>query len=141
MCKSIFIFGKYELNGGLSFQLNYESVPEGLAGTSSIQSSFIRTLLDENNLEIGTIKFINNNEIVLTNPSQYYIIEKITIHLNSNSTIYANNYFAAKQQSYNIGDKMIIPITSCTGKYVGKKGYIVIDVTENTRYVAIRLDN
>lgn len=141
MCKSIFIFGKYELNNGLSFQLNYESVPEGLTGTSLVQSSFIRTLLDENNLEIGTIKFINNNEIVLTNPSQYYIIENITIHLTSNSTIYANNYFAAKQQSYNVGDKMIIPITSCTGNYVGKKGYIVIDVYENTRYVAIRLDN
>ena len=142
MCNSIFIFGKYELTGGLSFELNYQTVPEGLSGVSLTQSGYIIPLLDAcDNSEIGTVRFINNTESVLTYPSQYYIIENITINLNINGTLYGNNYFSAKQESYNVGDKIIIPITSCTGTIVGKKGYIVIDVTEDTRYVTIRLDN
>jgi len=142
MSKSIIIFGKYELTGGLSFELNYQSIPEGLAGVTTTQSSYTIPLLDVyNNSEIGTIKFINNTENVLTYPSQYYIIENITINLNINGTVYGNNYFSANQESYNVGDKIIIPITSCTGIFVGKQGYIVIDVTKDTRYVTIRLDD
>ena len=142
MCNDILIFGKYELNDGTTFELNYQSVPEGLVGTSVIQISYIIPFLNINdNSQIGTIRFINNTQSILTYPSQYNIIENITINLDANNSIFANNYFSAKQESYNTGDKLIIPTTSCIGDYVGKKGYIVIDTTENTRYVTIRLSD
>jgi hypothetical protein len=142
MCNDILIFGKYELNDGTTFELNYQSVPEGLAGTSETQKSYIIPFLNiYDNSQIGTIRFINNTQSILTFPSQYNIIENITINLDANNSIFANNYFSAMQESYNTGDKIIIPTTSCIGDYVGKKGYIVIDATENTRYVTIRLSN
>ena len=142
MCNDIFIFGKYELNDGTTFELNYQSVPQGLSGTYVTQNNYIIPFLSVyDNSQIGTIRFINNTQNVLIYPSQYNIIENITINLYTNSTIFCNNYFEAKQQSYNAGDKLIIPITSCIGNYVGKKGYIVIDASENTRYVTISLSN
>jgi hypothetical protein len=142
MCNELFIFSTYELNGGIHFALNYESVPSGLIGTSLTQDSYIIPLInDVDNLEIGKIQFVNTTEYVLTNPPQYYMVEYITIRLNNNNTsIYATNYFISDYQHYPTGDKIIIPIISCTGDFVGKTGYIVIDARENIRNVTIRID-
>lgn len=138
----IFIYANYELNSGLSFELNYNSVPSGILGTSLTQKGFIIPLINSiDNLEIGKIEFINNVQFVSTYPAQYNIIEYITIRLNNNSSIFATNYFSANENNYTTGDKIIMEIVSCTGDYIGNKGYIVIDVYENRRDVTIRIDS
>ena len=142
MHNSLYIFSNYKLNSGLTFQLNYQSVPSGFVGTSLTQNGYILPLLsDENNSEIGKMEFINTVEQIITYPAQYFIVESITIRFSNNTAIFASNYFTANNNHYNVGDKLIIPIISCTGDYVGKTGYIVIDVNEETRYVTIRLDD
>jgi len=143
MCDDLLILGKYDDSSGSVFILNYNSIPEGLSGTELSQVYYNVPLLSVyDNSEIGTVKFIDNTETTLTNPKKYSIIENITININNYGTVYGNNYFVNEgSYDYNIGDKLIIPITSCTGTFVGKKGYIVIDVTKDTRYITIRLDN
>jgi len=138
----IFIYANYELNGGITFELNYNSVPNGLLGTSLTQNGYIIPFINSiDNLEIGKIEFINNTQFVSTYPTQYNIIEYITIRLNNNSSIFATNYFSANENHYTVGDKIIMEIISCTGEYIGNKGYIVIDVHENRRDVTIRIDS
>jgi len=38
------------------------------------------------------------------------------------------------------GSKIIYPTTSCTGRFIGKSGYIVVDVGDNRRDVTIVLN-
>ena len=142
MCNELLILGKYDHNNGIVFGLNYKSIPEGLTGVSVNQIYYdVQLLSVYDNSKIGTIKFIDTIQKEVTNEKTYYVIENITINIDLGGTIYANNYYSGKSYSYTPGDKIIIPITSCTGNFVGKKGYIVIDVTENIRYVTIRLDD
>jgi hypothetical protein len=141
MHNSLYIFSNYELNSGLTFQLNYQSIPSGFVGTSLTQNGYILPLLNnKDNSEIGKIEFINTVEQITTYPAQYFIVESITIRFNNNSAIFASNYFTANNNHYNVGDKIIIPIISCTGDYLGKTGYIVIDVNKDIRNVTVRLD-
>lgn len=131
-------FTEYFINKGIELTLNYDS---DISGSFVTQTYDNFPLIDyQNNIEIGQIQFVNTNESITTNPIEYNITESITIQFKDGSAIFASNFYKSNNQFYNVGDKIIIPIISCTGNFVGRSGYIVIDVYVDKRNVTISID-
>ena len=138
MSVSIYKYNKDEFT---SFGTNYTSIPPGLVGITVSESVDIAPLLDMDDNTIGKIQFNSIVNTTVTYPSISNVTENIAIILNEGTTIFTiNNYTGMDGSCYEPGDKFILPIISCTGKDVTKKGYVVIDVFENTRNVYVKLE-
>ena len=68
------------------------------------------------------------------------ISEEIILEFNDGSSIFAVNQYKSNTGFYVDGEKYILPIVSCTGNIVTKKGYIVIDVIGDKRNVTVKLE-
>lgn len=93
--------------------------------------------------KIGSIQFNNiNYRKKECDHSLYEITENISIQFDdcNQTQIFAENFYRSKNDYYEDGSKQIMQIISCTGDFLGKKGFIVIDVTENKRIVYIKFD-
>jgi hypothetical protein len=93
--------------------------------------------------KIGTIQFNNieyNKKICHDN--LYDVTENISIQFDDTdgTQIFAENFYRSNTNYYKDGDKHIIKIISCTGDFLGKTGFIVIDVSKNKRLVYIKFD-
>lgn len=137
----VYFFLHYNNKHNIEYILNYNN---NLLGSNCTQIYNISPLLNENEENNGEINFINTNKSLITFPPQYKVIENITINIKNKcqceTTIYASNYYESETSYYPNGSKQIIPIISCTGEYVGRTGYIVIDADGSNRNVTIRLD-
>lgn len=112
---------------------------------SSVEQTIIRIpLYNECSCKkIGKIQFNNieyNKKICHGN--LYDVTENISIQFDdTNSTqIFAENFYRSNTNYYKDGDKYIMKIISCTGDFLGKSGFIVIDVIKNKRFVYIKFD-
>lgn len=132
-------FYNYNINDLISFTNKYSSNPPGLTGTSVNSSVDIGSLLDNANKEVGKIQFNNINIQSITFPPLYNISEEIILELNDGSSIFAVNQYKSNTGFYVDGEKYILPIISCTGSIVTKKGYIVIDVIGDKRNITVKL--
>lgn len=141
MVNPIYFFLHYNYENIVSYSINYQN-KDNMIGTNAIQTFDAIPLFDEYEENVGTINFINTNKSITTFPPQYKVIENITININHNieTTIFASNYYESQTEYYPNGSKQIIPIISCTGDYVGRSGYVVIDVIGVNRNVTIRID-
>lgn len=138
-CDNIYFYN-YNSNNFTSFTNQYSSNPPGLSGVSINSTVDIAPLFDNANNQVGEIQFNNINIQYLTYPSLYNISEELIIQLNDGSSIFALNQYKTSTGFYVDGYKYIIPIVSCTGNIVTKKGYVVIDVVGDQRNVAIKLE-
>jgi hypothetical protein len=139
MCNTILFLNYYRSN--LSTYINqYTSYPPGRVGISVVSNVNIGELFNNFNENIGKIQFNNIDISTLTYPPLYDISEEIIIKLNDGSSIFALYNYKSNDSYYENGQKYIIPIVSCTGNFVGKKGYIVIDIVDDIRYITISLD-
>ena len=138
-CEYIYFYN-YNKNDLTSFTNQYSSNPSGLTGTTVNSSVDIGPLFDNNNKEVGKIQFNNTNIQSITFPSLYNISEEIIIELNDGSSIFALNQYKSNTGFYVDGEKYILPIVSCTGNIVTKKGYVVIDVIGNKRNITVKLE-
>jgi hypothetical protein len=138
-CDNIYFYN-YNKNDFISFTNKYSSNPPGLTGTSVNSTVDIAPLFDNNNQQVGKIQFNNINIQTITFPPLYNISEEIIIELNGGSSIFAVNQYKSNSGFYVDGDKYILPIVSCTGSIVTKRGYVVIDVIGDKRNVAIKLE-
>lgn len=137
----IYFFLHYNTKNNIEYILNYNN---NFIGSNSSQSYNIYELFNECGENNGRINFVNTNNSLTTFPPQYKVIENITINIKNNcneeTTIYGSNYYESETSYYPDGSKQIIPIISCTGEYVGRTGYIVIDANGSNRNITIRLD-
>jgi hypothetical protein len=139
MCNTILFFN-YNRNNFISFTNKYESNPPGRVGVSVTSNVYNGELSNNFNESVGKIQFNNIDINTLTYPSLYDVTEEIIIKLNDGSCIFALNNYKSENDSYVDGQKYIMPIVSCIGKFVGKKGYMVIDVVGDIRYITISLE-
>lgn len=137
-CEYIYFYN-YNKNDFTSFTNQYSSNPPGLTGKSVNSTVDISPLFDSTNKQVGEIQFNNINIQTITFPPLYNISEEIIIELNG-SSIFAVNQYKSNNGFYVDGDKYILPIVSCTGSIVTKKGYVVIDVIGDKRNVTVKLE-
>jgi hypothetical protein len=138
-CEYIYFYN-YNSNDLTSFTNQYISNPPGLTGTSVNSTVDIGPLFDNANKEVGKIQFNNINIQTITFPPLYNISEELIIKLNDGSSIFAVNQYKSNTSYYVDGEKYILPIVSCTGSIVGKKGYVVIDVIGDKRNITVKLE-
>ena len=138
-CENIYFYN-YNKNYLSSFTNKYSSNPQGLTGTSVNSSVDIGPLFDNANKEVGKIQFNNINIQSITFPPLYNISEELIIELNDGASIFAVNQYKSNTGFYVDGEKYILPIVSCTGNIVTKKGYVVIDVIGDKRNVTVKLE-
>ena len=133
---------QYNKNDFRTFENKYTSVPPGLVGLTVNELVEFTPLLDINNNVVGRIQFDFIVNSTVTFPSISNVIENISIILDEDTTIFTLNNYTTKQNGYGYesGSKFILPIIACTGKNVTKKGYVVIDVFEETRNVYVKLE-
>ena len=136
---NIYTFIIIIINHLISFTNQYSSNLPGLTGTFVNSSVDIGPLLDNANKEVGKIQFNNINIQSITFPPLYNISEEIILELNDGSSIFAVNQYKSNTGFYVDGEKYILPIVSCTGNIVTKKGYIVIDVIGDKRNITVKL--
>lgn len=140
MCNNQIILEIYYNKDDLtSYENLFESTTLGNSVTQNIDFGNIFTTY--NNENIGNIQFNNINIETLTYPPLYNVTENISIQFNDGSAIFGVNYYKSNTQYYKENSKIIVPTTSCIGKYIGKSGYIVIDVKESLRYITIVLNS
>ena len=137
---NIYTFTIIIKNDLTSFTNQYISNPQGLTGTSVNSTVDIGPLFDNANKEVGKIQFNNTNIQSITFPPLYNICEEIILELHGGSSIFALNQYKSNTGFYVDGEKYILPIVSCTGSIVGKKGYVVIDVIGDERNVTVKLE-
>jgi len=137
-CDNIYFYN-YNRNDFTNFTNQYLSNPPGLTGTTVNSSVDIGPLFDNNNQQVGEIQFNNINIQSITFPPLYNISEEIILELNGGS-IFAVNQYKSNTDFYVDGEKYILPIVSCTGNIVGKKGYVVIDVVGDERNITVKLE-
>jgi len=132
---------QYNKNDFTTFEKNYTSVPSGLVGVTVNESVDFTTLFDINGNAVGRIQFNSIVNSTVTFPSISNVTENISIILDEGTTIFTlNNYNGENGSFYENGSKFILSIISCTGSNITKKGYVVIDVFENTRNVYVKLE-
>jgi len=124
----------YKKSQAVQFENNYTS---SIVGTKVLGTCDFAELYGENTRKII---FNNTNIQTITYPSIYNVIENITIQFNDGSAIFASNTYISNNEYYEVGSKIIIPTTSCIGKFIGKSGYIVIDVEKDIRKITIVLE-
>ena len=129
MCQEILSF-YYNSNNVQQFNQQLISNPP-IMGISVSEIIAFGTLYDMNNINVGNIQFNNINKQTVTFPPLNTVSENIQLQFDENTSITFNNYFKTNTGFYPNGSKFILPIISCTGLYVGKKGYVVIDVSNN----------
>jgi len=69
-----------------------------------------------------------------------YKIAVYTYQFEDNTQITGTYSFKSVEGLVNNESKFIYPTTSCTGRFIGKSGYIVVDVRDNRRDVTIVLN-
>ena len=136
------LFAGYNVKNSVNFQNNYSSVPSDRIGSSVNNFVSITPLYDAFDVQIGQIQFNSVKFYKSTYPVLYNVCEEIIIQLDNGSVIFANNYYKSNTETYPDGSKQIVPITSCIGSldYVGRDGYIVIDVNGDNHAIAIGLN-
>lgn len=140
MCEfSIILHLYYNTSDILSFQNNYESTLSNFVGTSVKEDISIANLYNGDSTPNGNIQFNNINVTRSTFPAIYKVTESISFQFDENTQIFISNYYQSNTDYYPTGSKYIIPIISCTGKYLGRKGYVVIDAESDKRYITIGL--
>ena len=140
MTQEILLTYYYDTSNIQEFSIDYKST-QSVLGVRVNETIDFGPLYDlSNNLDIGKIQFNNINRVYLTYPTLYNITENIQIQIGDNTSISFINYYKSDNQYYPNGSKYIIPIISCTGLYVGKKGYVVIDVIDKRRILTIKLN-
>jgi hypothetical protein len=140
MTHSNIYFYNYNNNDFTGFINQYSSNLPGLTGTTVNSSVDIGPLFDNTNKEVGKIQFNNINIQSITFPPLYNISEEIILELNDGSSIFALNNYKSTTGFYVDGEKYILPIVSCTGSIVTKKGYVVIDVVGDERNLTVKLE-
>ena len=140
MTHSNIFFYNYNSNNLTGFINQYSSNPPGLTGTTVNSSVDIGPLFDNTNKEVGKIQFNNINIQSITFPSLYNICEEIILELDDGSSIFALNNYKSTTGFYVDGEKYILPIVSCTGNIVTKKGYVVIDIAGDERNLTVKLE-
>ncbi len=132
------IFGTYDKKDFSESILEYQS----LIGTKATRILDVAQLYDFNNNLIGNIQFDSIIRSTLTLDPIYHVTENIAVILNDGTTVFTINQFEGLEGSfYPVGSKYILPIFETLGPTnVGKRGYLVIDVFENTRNVYIKLE-
>lgn len=123
----------------INFNSDYSSNPPilGIDVNETVDFAMLYNIIT--NEPIGTIQFNNINKKTLGYPNSYVVVENISIQFNNNTSLLASNYYKSDTNFYENGKKYIISITSATGDYLNKTGFIVIDVKENKRIVTIGL--
>jgi hypothetical protein len=140
MSSTIFLQYSYNTKNVISYSIQIPST-QSFVGTSVNESVDFAPLYDSSNNSVGTIQFNNINRQTVTLNPLYTVTENICIQLDKNTAIFFSDYYKSTSEYYENNSKIIIPIISCTGKYVGKKGYVVIDVVNDTRFIYIKLDD
>lgn len=140
MSSTIFLQYSYNTKNVISYSIQIPS-SQSFVGTSVNESVDFAPLYDSSNNSVGTIQFNNINRQTVTLNPLYTVTENICIQLDKNTAIFFSDYYKSTSEYYENNSKIIIPIISCTGKYVGKKGYVVIDVVNDTRFIYIKLDD
>lgn len=132
---------QYNKNDFRTFENKYTSVPSGLVGVTVNELVEFAPLLDINGNVVGKIQFNSIVNSTVTFPSISNVTENISFVLNEGTTIFTlNNYNGNNGSFYESGSKFILSIIACTGKNVTKRGYIVIDVFEETRNIYVKLE-
>lgn len=139
----MYLYLHYYKNESIDYQINYNTILENILGSS--QNSTITYLplysgYENKDVLFGKIQFNNTNNIKTTYPPQYTIVENIIIELDDKTAIFTSNYYTSKSTFYEPNTKYILPIISCTGNFVGKKGYVVIEAFEDKREITISLE-
>lgn len=129
----------YNTSDILSFQNNYKSTLSNFVGTSVKEEISIASLYNSDDTPNGNIQFNNINVTRSTFPAIYKVTESISFQFDENTQIFISNYYQSNTEYYPTGSKYIIPIISCTGKYLGREGYVVIDAESDKRYITIGL--
>ena len=140
MPSTIFLQYSYNTKNVISYSIQIPS-SQSFVGTSVNESVDFAPLYDSSNNSVGTIQFNNINRQTVTLNPLYTVTENICIQLDKNTAIFFSDYYKSTSEYYENNSKIIIPIISCTGEYVGKKGYVVIDVINDTRFIYIKLDD
>lgn len=133
---------QYNKNDFTSFENKYTSVSPGLVGVTVNELVEFAPLLDIDGNVVGKIQFNFIVNRTVTFPSISNVTENISIVLDEGTTIFTLNNYTTKQNGYGYepGSKFILSIIACTGSNVTKKGYVVIDVFEETRNVYVKLE-
>lgn len=140
MLSTIFLQYSYNTKNVISYSIQIPS-SQSFVGTSVNESVDFAPLYDSSNNSVGTIQFNNINRQTVTLNPLYTVTENICIQLDKNTAIFFSDYYKSTSEYYENNSKIINPIISCTGEYVGKKGYVVIDVINDTRFIYIKLDD
>jgi hypothetical protein len=140
MCEEV-IYCIYYVKDIVSFESNYQPVPVSRVGITASETLDFASLYDANNNHniIGKILFNNSNIKTVTYPPLINTTENISIQFNDESAIFCSDFYKSSDGYYKVGSKIILQITSCSGRFINKTGYVVIDVEEDKRRISIVL--